>query len=339
MRNPSLPLAVTLGEPAGIGPDITLMAWSRRIREGLPAFYVLGDADFLQKRARRLNLNVPIRQVEPGDTVDVFTDALPVVPVSIGLDDLPGEPSPAAGKAVVKSIEQAVEDVRSGVASAIVTNPISKKALYDVGFTYPGHTEFLGALAARFGGDRRQPVMLLAGPDMLVVPVTVHIPLKDVPSALSRELIVSTAKIVARDLRERFGIANPRLALCGLNPHAGEGGTMGREEIETIAPAIEELNAAGIIATGPHPADTLFHERARENYDCALAMYHDQALVPIKTIEFDEAVNVTLGLPFVRTSPDHGTAFRLAGTGDARPTSFEASVRLAAALADPRTID
>ncbi|NRG18942.1 4-hydroxythreonine-4-phosphate dehydrogenase PdxA [Rhizobiales bacterium] len=339
MRNPSLPLAVTLGEPAGIGPDITLMAWSRRMREGLPAFYVLGDADLLQKRAQRLNLNVPIKQVEPGDTVEVFNDALPVVPVAIGLDDLPGEPVPGSGKAVVKSIEQAVEDVRSGVASAVVTNPISKKVLYDAGFTYPGHTEFLGALAAKFEGGWRQAVMLLAGPDMLVVPVTVHIPLKDVPSALTRELIVSTAKIVTRDLQERFGIADPHLAICGLNPHAGENGTMGREEVEIIAPAIDELKAAGITATGPHPADTLFHERARETYDCALAMYHDQALVPVKTVAFDEAVNATLGLPFVRTSPDHGTAFSLAGTGKARSTSFEAAVRLAAALADPRTID
>ncbi len=327
-----------MGEPAGIGPDITLQAWERRLLTNIPAFYVLADPHLLQSRAKRLGLEIRLTQVDPAEAIGAFKTSLPVVPIAEGIEDRPGEIVASTGKAVVRAIEQAVDDVATNKAAALVTNPIHKKALYDAGFKHAGHTEFLGELASRLGRRPYRPVMLLAGPDLLVVPVTVHIALKDVPASLTRELIVETARITAVDLTARFGIESPRLAICGLNPHAGEGGTMGREDLEIIAPAISDLRASGIDASGPHPADTLFHPQARKTYDCALAMYHDQGLVPIKTIAFDSAVNVTLGLPFVRTSPDHGTALGIAGTGASRPGSFEAAIRLAAALADPRTV-
>lgn len=339
MRSLHLPVAVTMGEPGGIGPDITLASWLRRFEEALPAFYVVSDPDFLASRARRLGLQVPIRACSPREAMGIFGQALPVVPLEQPVADEPGELRSVDGPAVIRSIDRAVEDVRQGAAAAVVTNPINKKALYETGFDYPGHTEYLGALAGKFGVADARPVMLLAGPDLLVVPVTVHIPLRQVPEALSRELIVETGRIVAADLKERFGIERPRLACCGLNPHAGEGGSIGREDIEIIAPAVEMLKAEGIDASGPYSADTLFHPRARAAYDCALAMYHDQALIPIKTIAFDSAVNVTLGLPFVRTSPDHGTALTLAGSGRASSASFEAALRLAAALSDPQAVD
>lgn len=328
-----------MGEPAGIGPDIALQAWERRQLTDIPTFYLLADPYLLKSRSRRLGLEIQFALVEPEEALATFPTALPVVPIAEGIDDKPGEIVTATSTAVVRAIEQSVTDVMGGRAAALVTNPINKKALYDTGFTHAGHTEFLGELALRAGGKPRRPVMLLAGPDLLVVPVTVHIPIKDVAARLTSELIVETARITANDLMSRFGIEAPRLAICGLNPHAGEGGSLGREELEIIAPAIDELRAMGINASGPHPADTLFHPEARKAYDCALAMYHDQALVPIKTIAFDSAVNVTLGLPFVRTSPDHGTAFDIAGTGASRPGSFEAAIRLAAALADPKTVD
>jgi 4-hydroxythreonine-4-phosphate dehydrogenase len=243
-----------------------------------------------------------------------------------------GRPDPAFASATIESIERAVGYVRSGEASAIVTNPIAKHVLYEAGFRFPGHTEFLGALAAQWG-ERAQPVMMLWSRELSVVPVTIHIPLADAPGALTRELIASTARIVAADLHDRFGIARPRLAIAGLNPHAGEGGAMGREEIETIGPAIAELRAEGLDVSGPHPADTMFHAAARARYDVALTMYHDQGLIPIKTLAFDTGVNVTLGLPFIRTSPDHGTAFDIAGKGLANPTSLIEAARLAARLA------
>ncbi|MBA5776707.1 4-hydroxythreonine-4-phosphate dehydrogenase PdxA [Stappia sp. F7233] len=339
MRSLSLPVALTMGEPGGIGPDITLASWLRRFDETLPAFYVIADPGLLAARAERLKLQVPIRVCTADEALSVFSNALPVVPLDREISDEPGELRSANGPAVIASIDRAVDDIRQGKAAAVVTNPIHKKALYDAGFDYPGHTEYLGALSARFGIASARPVMLLAGPDLHVVPVTVHIPLKDVPGTLSRELIAETGRIVAADLKKRFGIEAPRLALCGLNPHAGEGGTIGREDMEIIAPAVADLRAEGIDASGPYSADTLFHARARTTYDCALAMYHDQALIPIKTIAFDSAVNVTLGLPFVRTSPDHGTALSLAGTGKARPDSLEAALRLAAALSDPHSVD
>jgi 4-hydroxythreonine-4-phosphate dehydrogenase len=231
----------------------------------------------------------------------------------------------------MESIERAVGLAQTGAARAVVTNPIAKSVLYGAGFLFPGHTEYLASLAAA-AGPAPHPVMLLASPGLKVVPVTIHVPLKDVARLLTKELILATIAITARDLGRYFGIERPRLAVAGLNPHAGEDGGLGREEIEIIAPAIEAARASGIDATGPHPADTLFHATARQTYDCAICMYHDQALVPFKTLSFEEGVNVTLGLPFIRTSPDHGTAFSIAGTGTANPTSLIEALKLAAAM-------
>ncbi|WP_029031712.1 4-hydroxythreonine-4-phosphate dehydrogenase PdxA [Salinarimonas rosea] len=328
------PLALTLGDPAGIGPEIALAAWRARAAHGLAPFALVGDADRLARVARAVGIDVPVRLVaEIEEAPAVFDEALPVLPLEAPVSAEPGRPDPANAPAILESIERAVALARSGRAGGVVTCPIAKSVLYEAGFAHPGHTEFLAALAAEPGAPPPLSVMMLWSEDLAVVPVTVHIALAEVPHALTRERILAVARIVARDLRQRFGITAPRLALAGLNPHSGEGGAMGREEIDTIAPAIAALRAEGIDATGPHPADTLFHARARTRYDVALAMYHDQALVPIKTIAFDEAVNVTLGLPFIRTSPDHGTAFDIAGRGIARPDSLVAALGLAGRLA------
>jgi 4-hydroxythreonine-4-phosphate dehydrogenase len=244
-----------------------------------------------------------------------------------------GRPDQVAAPAIMQSIECAVRLVQDGTARAVVTNPISKSVLYGAGFPYPGHTEYLAALAST-GGTKVHPVMMLASPALKVVPVTIHVPLKDVPGVLTKDLILATIEITARDLGRYFGLKRPRLAVSGLNPHAGEGGGLGREEIEIIAPAIEAARATGFDVTGPHPADTMFHAEARATYDAAICMYHDQALVPFKTLAFEDGVNVTIGLPFLRTSPDHGTAFPLAGTGEASPRSLIEALRLAAAMAE-----
>ena len=270
--------------------------------------------------------------MEPSQIEAAFSKALPVIPLKASVSAASGRPDAAYAPSVIEAIETAVSLVRAGSASAVVTNPIAKHVLYEAGFRHPGHTEFLAALASEGSGKTYHPVMMLWSEQLAVVPVTVHIPLADVPAALTTDLIVLTGRIVARELRERFGIAQPRLALAGLNPHAGENGAMGTEDARIIVPAIEILRQDGIEVTGPLPADTMFHARARSRYDAALAMYHDQALIPIKTIAFDEAVNVTLGLPFVRTSPDHGTAFDIAGKGIARPDSLMAALKLAARL-------
>jgi 4-hydroxythreonine-4-phosphate dehydrogenase len=245
----------------------------------------------------------------------------------------PGAPDASSAPAALASIRRAVADVIEGAASAVVTNPIAKSVLYRNGFAEPGHTEFLGKLAAEASGRSMHPVMMLWSPELAVVPITIHLPLRDVPTVLTTDLILTTGWIVARDLRERFGIAHPRLAIAGLNPHAGEEGALGKEDAAVVAPAVAALRAEGIDARGPLPADTMFNARAREAYDAALCMYHDQALIPIKTVAFDHAVNVTLGLPFVRTSPDHGTAFDIAGTGKANETSLAAALQLAKRLA------
>jgi 4-hydroxythreonine-4-phosphate dehydrogenase len=283
--------------------------------------------------AGRLGLAVPIVETDPAGASAVFTGALPVVPTGFSVSAEPGRPDPATATGTIESIRQAVALVAAGQAAGLVTNPIAKSVLYAAGFSHPGHTEYLAALAADALGQPVRPVMMLWCETLAVVPVTIHIPLRDVPAALNAELIVETARIVDRDLRRLFGIARPRLALAGLNPHAGESGTIGHEEQDVIAPALAQLRAEGIDATGPWPADTMFHARARAGYDAALAMYHDQALVPIKTIAFDDGVNVTLGLPFIRTSPDHGTAFDIAARGIARPDSLLAAIRLASRLA------
>jgi 4-hydroxythreonine-4-phosphate dehydrogenase len=327
------PLALTLGEPAGIGPDLALAVWHRRAEIGLPRFYLVSDPEFLRRRAIRLGLDVPISIVTPAAAWATFSSALPVVPIDVGVTAEPGRPDRSSAPAAVASIRRAVSDVLAGAASAVVTNPVSKNVLYDWGFAEPGHTEFLATLVREETGRRWRPVMMLWSPELAVVPVTIHLSLKNIFRHLSTELIVETGRIVARDLSVRFCIPRPRLAVAGLNPHAGENGTLGDEDRTIVAPAVARLVAAGIDARGPLPADSLFHKQARASYDAALCMYHDQALIPIKTLAFDHAVNVTLGLPFVRTSPDHGTAFDIAGTGAADPTSLIAALRLAARLA------
>jgi len=256
---------------------------------------------------------------------------LPVVATGEIATARAGQPDDTSATAALASIRQAVDHVRRGSAAAVVTNPISKSVLYRAGFRHPGHTEFLAELAAD-GGPAPQPVMMLWSPALAVVPVTIHLSLRDALAQLSSELIVTTARIAVADLKAHFGLGRPRLAVSGLNPHAGEDGSLGREDIDIVAPAIEVLRAEGIDARGPLPADTMFHAAARNSYDCAICMYHDQALIPIKTIAFEDAVNVTLGLPFIRTSPDHGTAFDIAGTGKANPSSLAAALRLAARL-------
>jgi len=326
------PLALTLGEPAGIGPDITFAAWQTRSEMALPPFYLLADPEFVERRARRLGLKIPLRVIEPEDASDAFAAALPVVALPEKVTAEPGHPDASSAPAAIASIRRAVADVFAGRAHAVVTNPIAKAVLYRTGFAEPGHTEYLAKLSQEHTGRAAHPVMMLWSPELAVVPVTIHLPVRDVPRHLTSALIVDTGRIVARDLRERFGIARPRLALAGLNPHAGEEGALGDEDGAIVAPAVEQLRAEGIEARGPLPADTMFHEAARRTYDAALAMYHDQALIPIKTLAFDHAVNVTLGLPFVRTSPDHGTAFDIAGTGRASPSSLVAALKLAARL-------
>jgi len=326
------PLALTLGEPAGIGPDITLAAWRDRAALGLPPFYLIGDPDFLRRRARRLGLDVAVSVVEPADATATFAHALPVVRLAERVTAEPGHPDASSAPAAIESIRRAVGDVFAGSAHAVVTNPVAKAVLYRTGFAEPGHTEYLAKLAHEHTGRPARAVMMLWSDELAVVPVTIHLPVRDVPRALTGDLIVETARIVARDLSDRFGIVRPRLALAGLNPHAGEDGALGEEDATVVAPAGARLRAEGIDARGPLPADTMFHAAARRGYDAALAMYHDQALIPIKTLAFDHAVNVTLGLPFVRTSPDHGTAFDIAGSGRANPASLVAALRLAARL-------
>jgi 4-hydroxythreonine-4-phosphate dehydrogenase len=326
------PLALTCGEPAGIGPDIALTAWLRRNELGLPPFYLLGDRAFLADRAKSLGLKLDLADVAPEDASAAFANALPVVTTGMAATARPGRPDDTSATAALTSIRMAVDHVRAGRAGAVVTNPIAKNVLYRAGFRHPGHTEFLAELAAN-GGPAPQPVMMLWSPALAVVPVTIHLSLREALAQLSIDLIVTTARIAVADLKARFGLAHPRLAVSGLNPHAGEDGSLGTEDITIVAPAVERLRGEGIDTRGPLPADTMFHAAARKTYDCAICMYHDQALIPIKTIAFEDAVNVTLGLPFIRTSPDHGTAFDIAGTGRANPSSLVAALRLAARMA------
>jgi 4-hydroxythreonine-4-phosphate dehydrogenase len=333
------PLALTLGEPAGIGPDLALTVWHRRAELGLPAFYVVADAEFLRRRAVRLGLDIPIATATPAAAARAFASALPVVALDLTVSAEPGHPDRSSAPAAIASIRRAVADVLAGTAAAIVTNPVAKNVLYDWGFAEPGHTEFLAKLVHEATGKLLRPVMMLWSAELAVVPVTIHLPLREIFAHLSTELIVETGRVVARDLSARFRLPRPRLVVAGLNPHAGENGAFGEEDRTIVAPAVAQLVADGIDARGPLPADSLFHKDARASYDAALCMYHDQALIPIKTLAFDHAVNVTLGLPFVRTSPDHGTAFDIAGKGIADATSLIAALRLAARLAaaDGRT--
>jgi 4-hydroxythreonine-4-phosphate dehydrogenase len=328
-----LPLAVTMGEPAGIGGEIALQAWLGR-GGGVPVFYLIDDPDRLAALAAQLGWPVPVQPIAaPGEAPGVFAEGLPVMPIGRAPRGRAGQPDPADAPAILGAIAAAVADVRNGRAAALVTNPIHKDSLYRAGFRHPGHTEYLAELA----GEGATPVMMLVCPELRVVPVTIHLALRRAVEGLSAPKIVHAGRVTEAALRQDFGIAAPILAIAGLNPHAGEAGGLGDEEIEIIAPAIAELRALGIDARGPLAADTMFHPEARRSYDAALCMYHDQALIPIKTIDFDGGVNVTLGLPFVRTSPDHGTAFAIAGKGVARPHSLTAALRLAAEMATKRS--
>ncbi len=331
-RPARLPLVVTMGEPAGIGGDITIKAWLRR-GDGLAPFFVIDDPERLRRLGDRIAPGLPVAVIDaPEQAAAVFPEALPVLPEPVPAPPPPGRPDPANAKAVIAAVDRAVAFALAGRVAAVVTNPIHKKCLYDAGFRHPGHTEHLGALV---GGDAR-PVMMLLCPGLRVVPATVHVALRDAVAALTTDEIVRRGEVAAAALKRDFGVDAPRLAVAGLNPHAGEAGSLGREEIDIIAPAVAALRSAGIDATGPTPADTLFHERARATYDAAICMYHDQALIPLKTIDIDRGVNVTLGLPFVRTSPDHGTALNIAGTGAAREDSLLAALETAAAMAPLR---
>ncbi len=326
------PLALTMGEPAGVGGELTLAAW-RRLREARIRFFAIDDADRLASLAAALNWSVPVRRIgDPGEASAVFAEALPVLHQPLAREPRPGHPDPANAPAVMAAIGTAVTLARAGTAGAVVTNPIHKKALYDAGFSFPGHTEFLAALA----GSGTEPVMMLAGPSLRVVPVTIHVSLRRALETLSRDEIVRVARVAAKALRDDFGIDRPRLAVAGVNPHAGEDGALGDEDQRIVAPAIAALVEAGVDATGPVPPDALFTPQARRRYDAAVCMYHDQGLIPLKALDFDRGVNVTLGLPFVRTSPDHGTAFDIAGTGVAAPDSLIAALTLAADIAARR---
>ena len=313
------PLAVTMGEPAGIGGEIALAAWRTRNAQAVPPFFLFDDPRRLEALARHLEWDLPIRAIDgPDQATEVFPEAVPVLPIRLPAPVTPGRVEPANSARVVDSIREAVAIVQAGQARALVTNPIKKSTLYKAGFSHPGHTEFLATLA----GSRVAPVMMLACPELRVVPVTVHLSLRDAVAALRIDDIVHCATVTADALRRDFGIAPPRLSVAALNPHAGEDGSLGHEERDIIAPAVQALKARGLAIDGPHPADTMFHPRARAGFDAAICMYHDQALIPLKTIDFDRGVNITLGLPFVRTSPDHGTALAIAGKGVANPASM-----------------
>ncbi len=321
------PLALTMGDPAGIGGELSLKAWLAR-RTARP-FVALDDPDRLSDVARTLGLDVPVRIVNAAAAAGaVFREALPVLPVRLATPVRPGIADPANAAAVISSIERAARLTQSGETAAMVTNPIHKSTLYGVGFPHPGHTEFLAALTGA-----PLPVMMLVSPDMRVVPITVHASLRHMLDMITVDRIVSVCRVTAAALREHWGITAPRLAVAGLNPHAGEDGTMGEEEIKIIAPAIAQLRAEGFEVTGPWAADSMFTPAARARYDVAMGMYHDQALIPLKTLDMSHGVNMTLGLPIIRTSPDHGTAFAIAGQGRADATSLIAAIDLASELA------
>lgn len=342
------PIALTSGDLAGIGPDITLAVWQRHRREIAP-FVMIVPPGSLAERAALLGHDVPIQTItDPADAMRVFPDALPVMTPSSGCQGpvTAGQATTANADTVIASIDDAVALVASGACSAIVTNPIAKHVLYEAGFRQPGHTEYLGVRAKAHAdtvqppwtrGDIRQPVMMLVSEPLKVVPVTIHIPLKDVIDQLSKDLIIETIETVAQTLRSDFLIDAPRIAVAGLNPHAGEAGTIGREDIDIVTPAIKAAKARGLNAFGPLPADTMFHAEARATYDAAVTMYHDQGLIPVKTLAFDTGVNTTLGLPFIRTSPDHGTAFDLAGSGRASPSSLLSAIQCAQYMVGNRT--
>jgi len=323
------PLAVALGDPAGVGPEIAAKAWQRRVEEGLHPFFVVGDV-----RSIEAVWSGPVARISgPEEAPEVFANALPLIQLEDAGEITPGAPNTPGARCSLDSLELAVGLARSGAACGLVTGPVSKSQLYGIGFSHPGQTEFV---AERCGIARENVVMMLAGPTLRTVPITTHVPLKEVSGLISAELIISRARTTERGLSRDFGIAKPRLAMAGFNPHAGESGALGREEIEIVIPALEWLREEGIEIEGPLAADTMFHPRARARYDAALCLYHDQALIPLKTLHFDEGVNITLGLPIVRTSPDHGTAFNIAGKNMADPGATIAAIRLAHQCAENR---
>ena len=338
------PLAVSLGDPAGIAPEIIVRAWLARSEAGLAPFFVVGGHRALARAAGTLGIDLPVAEIAtPASAREAFATALPVLaleadpdgcsPAEAGPDVVPGYPTLAGARLALRSLEQATRLAVRGEAGALVTGPIGKSWLAQVGFTQPGQTEFV---ADACGVDHAEAVMMLAGPSLRTVPLTVHVALHAVPALVSGPLIEARARVIAKALARDFGLARARIAVAGLNPHAGEDGRMGSEDRDVIAPAIARLQAEGIAASGPHPADALFAPHARDGYDVALCMYHDQALIPIKTLDFDQGVNVTLGLPIVRTSPDHGTAFGIAGQGRAAPGAMIAAIRMAGACAARR---
>ncbi len=332
------PLAMTMGEPGGIGSEIAFKAWQAlkdKHEPGRPAFFLIDDPARLEKRAHLGNWPVEITTISKAEqATEAFSFALPVLPLKKGmtrdlLEITPGKARKNTAEAVIASVEQGVKLALDGAACGVVTNPIQKSALMQSGFAHPGHTEFLGELSKDAGlpkGMVRGPVMMLASPALRVVPVTIHTALKDVPGTLTTDLIVTRVTATAQSMMRDFGIKAPRIAMAGLNPHAGEAGGLGREEIDIISPAIKRLRQLGMNVFGPIPADSMFHEDARAQYDVAIAMYHDQGLIPIKTLSFFDAINITLGLPFVRTSPDHGTGLAIADKGVARPDSLIAAI-------------
>lgn len=328
--HPQLPIAVSLGDPAGIGPEVLAKCWDHRAEFDLPPFVAIGDP-----RCVEAVWDGPIAAIDtPRDAATAFDIGLPLIQLLSAQPDVPGQPTVAGAHCSLDSLEIAVGLARSGSACAVVTGPVAKEQLYNIGFAHPGQTEFV---AERCGVAAANVAMMLAGPTLRTVPVTTHLPLARVPEVLTSSLIEARARATLRGLQRSFGLADPKLAISALNPHAGEGGALGREEIELIEPAIAALAAEGWQVTGPHPADTMFHASARSAYDAALCMYHDQALVPIKALHFEDAVNVTLGLPIVRTSPDHGTAFRIAGQDRADPRPMAAALRMAASCAGFRS--
>lgn len=324
------PLAVTMGEPSGIGGELTCKAWESCSEGGVPPFFVIDNIE----RLKTIDPAIPLQEIQnPAQALEVFDSALPVLNINLPDENIVGSLNPKNGSAVLESIEKAVALALSGEASGVVTNPIHKAALYDIGFNYPGHTEFVAALC----GKDETPIMMLASEELRVVPLTVHIPLAQVPSAITENLITERVRIVNESLKQDYKIASPRIAVCGLNPHAGEDGKIGLEDQEVIAPALHVLKSKGIDVSGPYPADTLFHAEARKNYDVAIGMYHDQALIPLKTLDFHGGVNITLGLSVVRTSPDHGTALDIAGKDIANPQSLINAIKKAAEIANNRS--
>ncbi len=326
-----------MGDPAGIGPEITAQAWEYLHDKGIP-FFLIGNLELARHYADQHHQPEPVGITSPEEVVSIFASHLPVLPLNLPAPVRAGKPDTANADTVIASIERATKLVMTGKVGAIVTNPIAKSVLYDAGFAHPGHTEFLGQLAASWEDWQhpRGPVMMLCGGGLRVALMTVHIPLKDVADSLDTKAIIHTAQVLDQALKRDFGIPHPRIALCGLNPHAGEDGTMGKEEISIINPAASALRAQGISITDAQPSDALFRKDARETYDAVLALYHDQGLIPVKTLDFHGGINTTLGLPFIRTSPDHGTGFAIAGKGSARPDSLIAALKAAALMSANR---